>query len=66
MPELYGRIAERFGELIINCPQGGWKAASPCPGWTAGDVVAHVVTNHRRAVTGLDGSGYSAPRRGLS
>jgi uncharacterized protein (TIGR03086 family) len=64
VPELYGRIAERFGDLIINCPPGAWEAASPCPGWTARDVVAHVVTNHRRAIAGLDGSGYSAPGRG--
>ncbi|MFI1828128.1 TIGR03086 family metal-binding protein [Streptomyces sp. NPDC020412] len=63
MPELYGRIAERFGELILNCPQGRWEDPSPCPGWTARDVAAHVVSNHRRAVAGLDGSGHSAPGR---
>ncbi|MER7045088.1 TIGR03086 family metal-binding protein [Streptomyces jumonjinensis] len=62
--ELYGRIAERFGELILNCPQDRWENPSPCPGWTARDVVVHVVSNHRRAVAGLDGSGYSAPGRG--
>ncbi|WP_445398312.1 TIGR03086 family metal-binding protein [Streptomyces sp. LE64] len=64
VPELYGRIAERFGELIRDCPREGWEAASPCPGWTAWDVVAHVVTNHRRAVAGLEGSDYSGPGRG--
>ncbi|MFC5156159.1 TIGR03086 family metal-binding protein [Streptomyces amakusaensis] len=64
MPELYERIAERFGELIRECPPGRWEDPSPCPGWTARDVVAHVISNHRRAVAGLDGSGYSAPGRG--
>lgn len=64
VPELYGRIAERFGELILNCPPDRWEDPSPCPGWTAWDVTAHVVSNHRRAVAGLDGSGYSAPGRG--
>ncbi|MFE3761573.1 TIGR03086 family metal-binding protein [Streptomyces sp. NPDC059104] len=64
VPELYGRIAERFGELILNSPPGRWEDPSPCSGWTAWDVAAHVVSNHRRAVAGLDGSGYSAPGRG--
>ncbi|MEU8773437.1 TIGR03086 family metal-binding protein [Streptomyces sp. NPDC048606] len=63
VPELYGRIAERFGELILDCPPGRWGDPSPCPGWTARDVAAHVVSNHRRAVAGLDGSGYSEPGR---
>ncbi|MFI8004072.1 TIGR03086 family metal-binding protein [Streptomyces sp. NPDC086010] len=64
VPELYGRIAKRFGELIADCPPGRWQDPSPCPGWTARDVVAHVVANHRRAVAGLDRSGFSALGRG--
>ncbi|MFC9947265.1 TIGR03086 family metal-binding protein [Streptomyces pratensis] len=63
VPELYGRIADRFGELILNCPPDRWEDPSPCPGWTAWDVAAHVVSNHRRAVAGLDRSDYSAPGR---
>ncbi|QNP67804.1 TIGR03086 family metal-binding protein [Streptomyces genisteinicus] len=64
VPELYGRIAKRFGELIRDCPRDRWGNPSPCPGWTAWDVAAHVVSNHRRALAGLDGSGHSAPVRG--
>ncbi|MFG2637930.1 TIGR03086 family metal-binding protein [Streptomyces sp. NPDC048362] len=64
MQELYERISARFGELIINCPPDRWEDPSPCPGWTAWDVAAHVVSNHRRAVAGLTGSSYSAPGRG--
>ncbi|MFF4243959.1 TIGR03086 family metal-binding protein [Streptomyces sp. NPDC001822] len=64
VPELYERIAERFGELIRDCPPDRWQDPSPCPGWTARDVAAHVVSNHRRAVAGLDGSGHAAPGRG--
>lgn len=64
VPELYGRIAKRFGELIRDCPRDRWENPSPCPGWTAWDVAAHVVSNHRRALAGLDGSGHSAPVRG--
>lgn len=63
VPELYERIAQRFGELIVNCPADRWDDPSPCPGWTARDVAAHVVANHRRAVAGLDGSGHRAPGR---
>ncbi|MGW4563987.1 TIGR03086 family metal-binding protein [Streptomyces sp. NPDC004561] len=61
---LYERIAGRFEDLIANCPSGRWEDPSPCPGWTAWDVAAHVVSNHRRATAGLDGSGYSTPGRG--
>lgn len=57
---LYDRIASRFGELLDHCPADRWSSASPCPGWTARDVAAHVVRNHRRALAGLDGSTYAA------
>lgn len=59
--DLYARVADRFGELLERCPPGGWSAPSPCPGWTARDIAAHVVSNHRRATAGLDGSGWEAP-----
>lgn len=59
--ELYARIATRFGDLLDACPADGWSATSPCPGWTARDVAAHVVRNHRRALAGLDGSSFAAP-----
>lgn len=58
---LYDRIADRFGELLNHCPADRWAAPSPCPGWTARDVAAHVVRNHRRALAGLDGSEFAAP-----
>ncbi len=60
-PELYGRIAHHFGQLLDGCPADGWSAPSPCPGWTARDVAAHVVRNHRRALAGLDRSSFAAP-----
>ncbi|MEU0990789.1 TIGR03086 family metal-binding protein [Streptomyces sp. NPDC005953] len=59
--DLYGRIAYRFGHLIENCPPENWDLPSPCPGWTAWDVAAHVISNHRRAVAGLDDSAYGPP-----
>lgn len=65
MPEdtiaLYDRIADRFGVLVDHCPPSRWASPSPCAGWTARDVAAHVVRNHRRALAGLDGSAFTAP-----
>lgn len=58
---LYDRIANRFGELLDRCPADRWAAPSPCPGWSARDVAAHVIRNHRRALAGLDGTAYAAP-----
>lgn len=39
----------------------GGPLRPPVRGWTARDVAAHVVRNHRRALAGLDGSPFSAP-----
>jgi uncharacterized protein (TIGR03086 family) len=58
---LYQRIATRFGDLLAHCPAGRWSSPSPCDGWTAWDVAAHVIRNHRRALAGLDQSSFSAP-----
>lgn len=61
---LYDRIADRFGVLLDECPPDRWVSPSPCPGWTARDVAAHVVRNHRRALAGLDGSAFTVPAAG--
>lgn len=58
---LYDRIANRFDDLLDHCPATSWSSPSPCPGWTARDVAAHVIGNHRRALAGLAGLGYAAP-----
>lgn len=42
---LYDRIAGRFGDVLDACPPDRWASPSPCPGWTARDVAAHVVRN---------------------
>jgi uncharacterized protein (TIGR03086 family) len=41
--DLYRRRADRFEALIVATPPGRWASPSPCAGWSAGDVVAHVV-----------------------
>lgn len=39
----YRRNADRFTAVLADVPDDGWDAASPCEGWTARDVVGHVV-----------------------
>jgi uncharacterized protein (TIGR03083 family) len=40
----YSRLAAAFAEKIAAVPDERWDRPSPCPGWTAHDVVGHVVT----------------------
>jgi uncharacterized protein (TIGR03086 family) len=39
----YRNLACRFDELVQGVPNGAWDRASPVPGWTARDVVRHLV-----------------------
>lgn len=39
----YRRRADAFERLVTGTPPDRWTAPSPCDGWTASDVVAHVV-----------------------
>ena len=39
----YRRLAAAFGERVAAVPDHRWDAQSPCPEWTARDVVRHVV-----------------------
>jgi uncharacterized protein (TIGR03086 family) len=41
--ETYRRRAEAFEALIEGTPPERWARPSPCEGWSARDVVAHVV-----------------------
>ena len=41
--ETYRRRALAFAALIAGTPAERWSSPSPCAGWTARDVVAHVV-----------------------
>ena len=42
----YGRLAGAVADRIAAVPDGAWGAASPCEGWTARDVVGHLVDVH--------------------
>jgi uncharacterized protein (TIGR03086 family) len=43
----YDRLSADFAATIAAVPDDAWDAPSPCEGWTARDVVAHMVDNHR-------------------
>ena len=39
----YRRLAAEFTRRVDGVPAGGWGSPSPCAGWTALDVLRHVV-----------------------
>jgi uncharacterized protein (TIGR03086 family) len=41
--ERFRHHADRLDRLIAAVPTDGWDASSPCEGWTALDVVRHIV-----------------------
>jgi uncharacterized protein (TIGR03086 family) len=47
----YRQVARGFDAAVTATPSERWAAPSPCEGWTARDVVGHVVGNHRWLVT---------------
>lgn len=40
----YRRLAQAFADKIAAVPADGWTAPTPCPDWSARDLVGHVVT----------------------
>lgn len=44
--ERYARLADGFRAKVAAVPPGAWENPSPCEGWTARDVVRHVVDSH--------------------
>ena len=59
--ERYGRAADGFATALRGVGQAAWTAASPCEGWTARDVAAHVIETHRRILTRLHGGDPTPP-----
>ena len=39
----YARLADDFAATVARVPPDRWSAPSPCEGWSARDVVRHVV-----------------------
>lgn len=52
----YGLLADGFLTRIRATPADRWGAPSPCAGWSARDVVAHVVNGHRGILAMVDGT----------
>ena len=52
--ERYNRLAADFLGTAEAVPPERWSAASPCAGWTALDVVDHVVQSHLMQLSFLD------------
>lgn len=48
--DTYRRRADAFQALIEGTPPERWSSPSPCQGWLARDVVAHVVDYSARVV----------------
>jgi uncharacterized protein (TIGR03086 family) len=44
----YRRLSARMTELIAAVPDDAWSRPSPCEGWTAGDLVGHLIDVHGR------------------
>ncbi len=39
----YRQLADRFTALVGDVPTEGWDATTPCEGWTARDVLDHLI-----------------------
>ena len=42
--ERFRRVAGRFTDRANEVPEGAWENPAPCDGWTARDIVDHLVT----------------------
>ncbi len=47
MTDRFEMVAAGFDQTVRAVPPQRWTAQSPCQGWTARDVVGHVVRNYR-------------------
>jgi uncharacterized protein (TIGR03086 family) len=52
--ERYRTIADGFGNRLAGIGPDQWSDPTPCTDWTVRDLVAHVVTTHRRVVSNLE------------
>lgn len=43
----YSRLADRFGAVVDRVADTDWGRESPCEGWSARDVLEHVVSTQR-------------------
>src|SRR4026208_2378415 len=43
----YSALARELTRRVDNVPAGRWDDQSPCPDWTARDVLQHLLDSHR-------------------
>lgn len=53
MLERYATVSDGFSSVVDNCPENAWDSPSPCEGWTARDVLAHVIGSHTQGLSRL-------------
>lgn len=51
----YRLVADGFDAVVGAVPPDMWDAQSPCEGWRARDVMAHVIDGHRGVVARVRG-----------
>lgn len=51
----YRRISSGFAAAVDAASPDKWEAPTPCEGWQARDIVAHVVAGHRGVIAGVRG-----------
>jgi uncharacterized protein (TIGR03086 family) len=54
--ERFRLAADGFAARIAAVPAHRWDDPSPCPGWSARDVVGHVITESRRIASTVRGT----------
>lgn len=50
----YRHLAERFTAVVDDVPEDAWEASSPCEGWTARQVLDHVVESQHGFLARFD------------
>ncbi|SDN11208.1 TIGR03086 family protein [Geodermatophilus siccatus] len=57
----YLRALDRLGAVVDAVPAQGWDAATPCPGWSARQLLGHLVDGQNQVLAMLAGEGRRAP-----
>ncbi|GGV53230.1 TIGR03086 family metal-binding protein [Streptomyces spectabilis] len=61
----FRRTADGFAARLATVPADRWNAPSPCPGWSARDIAAHVINESRRILATVHGT-QPAPLHGIA
>jgi len=54
-------LADQFDARVEAVPDDAWSNPAPCEGWTAADVVAHLVGGQENVVRAITGEGPTIP-----